>query len=187
MLRTKRLVLRPLRAGDEGWITRHIADPEVHRWLTSVPHPYAAADGAAFVERFAGRPGTLALVADDVPCGVLTIEHASRLADDRPAEWELGYWLRRDHWGRGLMTEAAEAAIRHHRAEHGATLHSGWITGNAGSARVLAKLGFQGPTHSEERHAFFHGRPVTVERVILPADAPFPPRHDPADAHPAHP
>ena len=41
MLRTKRLVLRPLRAGDEGWITRHIADPEVHRWLTSVPHPCA--------------------------------------------------------------------------------------------------------------------------------------------------
>lgn len=187
MLRTKRLVLRPLRAGDEDWIIPHITDPEVHRWLTSVPHPYTEADGAEFVARFAGRPGTLALVADDVPCGVLTIEPSNRFADDRPDDWELGYWLRRDHWGRGLMTEAAMAAVGQHRAEHAATIHSGWITGNVGSAAVLAKLGFRGPTHTEERHAFFHGRPVTVERVILPADAPFQPLHGTADANPARP
>lgn len=174
MLRTERLVLRPLRAGDADWIATEIARPEVQQWLTSRPHPYRLADARDFIARFGGGTGTRVIDADGTPCGVITIEAANSFADDRSGDWELGYWLRVDAWGRGLMTEAARAMLADHRARYRATIHSGWITGNAGSARVLAKLGFLGPTETLRRHAHFRGGPVPVERVHLPADAALP-------------
>jgi ribosomal-protein-serine acetyltransferase len=60
------------------------------------------------------------------------------------ASAELGYWLRTDLSGRGLMTEAAAAVVDFgfeqvhlHRIE----LHAG--RANAGSIRVAEKLGFR--------------------------------------------
>jgi ribosomal-protein-serine acetyltransferase len=57
---------------------------------------------------------------------------------------ELGYWLRTDLAGRGLMTEAARAVVDFAFEElglHRIELHAG--TENAGSIRVAEKLGFQ--------------------------------------------
>lgn len=39
MLRSERLVLRPLTGADADWIHTQITRPEVHRWLTGVPNP----------------------------------------------------------------------------------------------------------------------------------------------------
>jgi RimJ/RimL family protein N-acetyltransferase len=168
MLRTERLVLRPLIGADAEWITDNITHPEVHRWLTSLPHPYTRADGEDFIARFGGRQTSLAILDGYVPQGVITIESAKAFAEDRPEDWELGYWLRREAHGRGLMTEAARAMVDWHRATHGATLHSGWIAGNAASGRVLSKLGFLPEAEPVTRHSHYYGRDVQVVRVRLP-------------------
>lgn len=64
---------------------------------------------------------------------------------------ELGYWLRSDLAGRGLMTEAAEAVcdfafdhVRVHRIELRAAV------ANLGSRRVAEKLGFSREGHLRE-------------------------------------
>lgn len=160
MITTDRLVLRPLEFGDSGWITEHIRVPEVHTWLTRVPHPYTRADGETFVALYAGHPTMRVILHNGEPAGVVTL-----MGEDTP---ELGYWLRMESWGQGLMTEAAGALLHWHFAQGGGEVQSGWIRGNAGSESVLRKLGFQ-DAGSRRSISLFRGEEVEVIRVILPA------------------
>lgn len=52
---------------------------------------------------------------------------------------ELGYWIDRVLWGRGIATEALSAFLR---LEQTRPLHAGVAKHNAGSIRVLQKCGF---------------------------------------------
>jgi len=107
-----RLLLRPVMAADLPDLMAVNGDPEVTRFL-----PYdtwkSLEDGEAWLARSAalGNSGTgqlFALVAKPQPkvIGTLVLfryEEASRRV-------ELGYVLGRAHWGKGLMTEAIQAA-----------------------------------------------------------------------------
>ncbi len=64
--------------------------------------------------------------------------------DDGFQEWELSYGFRRNRWGRGYATEAADACVRHGFE----TLRLEKIVAdvdpaNTASAHVLEKLGFR--------------------------------------------
>ncbi len=52
---------------------------------------------------------------------------------------EIGYWIDRAFWGRGIATEALSAFLR---LEQTRPLHAGVATHNAASIRVLQKCGF---------------------------------------------
>jgi RimJ/RimL family protein N-acetyltransferase len=52
---------------------------------------------------------------------------------------EVGYWLGREWWGRGLATEALRQLLQ---VETRRPLHAHVAKGNAGSLRVLQKCGF---------------------------------------------
>ena len=57
--------------------------------------------------------------------------------------WELAYGLRRDRWGRGYATEAAQACVRHGFDELGLDrIVADVDPANAASVRVLEKCGF---------------------------------------------
>ena len=63
--------------------------------------------------------------------------------NEAPGRPELHYWIRTDHAGRGLTTEAARALIAWARGELG--VRSVWLWAgrdNAASRRVAEKLGF---------------------------------------------
>lgn len=142
--RTERLLLRPGWAEDATALVGAIADEAVVRNLSRVPWPYGPAEAEAFLglpqdER---RPRLLIFTRDSEPelvggIGIMDL-------DDGPAEQaELGYWIARAHWGRGYATEAARAVLD--MAFHGLRLgriEAGHFADNAGSGRVLAKLGF---------------------------------------------
>jgi Acetyltransferases, including N-acetylases of ribosomal proteins len=51
----------------------------------------------------------------------------------------VGYWIGREHWGRGIATRALEAFLREVAAR---PLHARVAKGNAPSIRVLEKCGF---------------------------------------------
>ncbi|MBL8874742.1 MAG: GNAT family N-acetyltransferase [Phycisphaerae bacterium] len=56
---------------------------------------------------------------------------------------EMGYWLGVPYWGRGVMTEAAQAVAAFAHGELGVhRLEAGVFDGNAASANVLRKVGF---------------------------------------------
>ncbi len=158
MIITDRLHLRPFEIGDAGWVTEHIRVPEVHTWLTRVPRPYTLDDGEGFVATHAGNPTMRVILHDGDPVGVVTL-----MGEGIP---DLGYWLKTAAWGQGLMTEAARALLDWHFAQGGGEVQSGWIRGNAGSEKVLRKLGFQ-DAGSRWAPSLFRGEEVEVIRVSL--------------------
>lgn len=103
------------------------------RWLSVVPFPYTRADADAFLSSKAVEPRVTWAICDDAGlCGVVSI---------RP---ELGYWIARDRWGRGYLTEAGRAARDAAFADPTRrSLGARHMVGNERSARVLAKLGFR--------------------------------------------
>ncbi|WP_415920457.1 GNAT family N-acetyltransferase [Tateyamaria sp. SN6-1] len=128
---TERLTLRPYRADDAQDVATLIGDFAVSKWLTRVPYPYTQADALAFIERNAGTPFVYAVTRDGVLIGCVSIMGA-----------DLGYWYGVPYWGQGYATEAACAAVDAYFATEAEPLGSGYLDGNAGSKRVLEKLGF---------------------------------------------
>jgi len=61
----------------------------------------------------------------------------------RDGKWGLGYWLAEAHWGQGLMSEAACAAVAHVTATWAPEkIIAGAYTDNPASGRILEKAGF---------------------------------------------
>jgi RimJ/RimL family protein N-acetyltransferase len=56
---------------------------------------------------------------------------------------ELGYWIARPFWGRGLATEACTALIDIARALGLQSVEGSHFLDNSASGRVLEKLGFE--------------------------------------------
>ena len=66
----------------------------------------------------------------------------SRVCDDHGA-WELSYGLRRDRWGMGYATEAAQACLRHGFEDLGLErIVADVDPDNIASIHVLEKCGF---------------------------------------------
>lgn len=162
-LKTERLILRPPGAQDAGWIARGIADPQVHRRLTAPPRPYLVADAVDWIAGIADQPGHFVIEEDGAPRGIV-----SCTLEDR--DEHLGYWLCRDAWGRGIATEAAAAAIGWAISSGLSEVTSGYIAGNAASAHVLGKLGFQ-ERGTARRYSAFHGAEVEIRTLALSVDA----------------
>lgn len=132
LLRTARLVLRPLCASDEEAFVAALGDPAVSAWLRELPHPFTADDFRAYLPQdWPGR--RWAVDADGAMVGLITLDP------------QLGYWISPRAQGKGYATEAARAVLGAHFADpEAAGLVTSHLMGNAGSARVLAKLGFRG-------------------------------------------
>lgn len=133
VIETPRLALRPVSPGDVAALLPAIGNYDVVRWLGRVPYPYRRSDAEAFVAANAAKAGRVWFVHD-----------ATGLVGGISVDGELGYWVRREVWGRGYAVEAAFAAIEAHFADRRAgDLPSGHFPGNDRSRRVLEKLGFR--------------------------------------------
>lgn len=134
--------LRPWRAGDERGLPAHADDREV--WLNlrdRFPHPYTSADARKWVRFAAAHPEVcLAIEVDGEAAGAVGFE----LHDDvERVSAEIGYWLGRRHWGRGIMTAAVSAATRYaFRTFEITRLYALPFSRNVASVRVLEKAGY---------------------------------------------
>lgn len=132
-LKTERLTLRAPIASDADMITRALSDFGVTKWLAQVPFPYSDGMAQDWLARSENRWPELAMVThNDVAIGCVDTKGGS-----------IGYWLARDAWGQGFMTEAATAMRDHFFQNSDASvLNSGYFKGNAASEGVLRKMGF---------------------------------------------
>lgn len=136
--------LRPWRATDADSLARHADDRSV--WLglrDAFPHPYTLEDARRFLAQVAAqRPTTFfALEVEGEAAGGIGL---SLGADVERLSAELGYWLARRHWGRGIATAAVLAFSRDRMRHHGLErIFALPYARNAASRRVLEKAGFQ--------------------------------------------
>ena len=113
-IETTRLLLRRLTRDDVDAIFAIIGDPIAMQYY---PRTFTREDAAEWIDRNLSRYekdgyGWLAIVLKSSgevigDCGL-----SWQLADEEPV-LELGYHLRRDHWGHGYATEAAQACMEY--------------------------------------------------------------------------
>ena len=88
-------------------IARLANDPGIAANLRDAfPHPYTLADAQGFIAAcMAAGPGQLllAILVDGQPAGSISLCQGQ---DIYRQSAELGYWLGRPYWGRGIMTQA---------------------------------------------------------------------------------
>ena len=171
-LRGPNLHLRPWRAGDEDALVPLANDRAVWRNMTErFPHPYTAADAAFWLGIANERPedqAQFAVLRDGALVGGVGFD---RKTDLHTRTAEIGYWVGREHWGRGIATEAltlaTAAAFEHFDFVR---LQAGVLGWNTPSCRVLEKAGYA----LEARHArlgFKDGEVTDIHLYVRLRDA----------------
>lgn len=139
--RSERLFLRPRFPEDARELHQAICDAGVVAMLSRVPWPYRRADA----EQYCAMPAE-----PQFPNFLITVPGSKGAPivggigfKPEGEDIELGYWIGRDHWGRGYATEAGRAALEIARAMGRKRVLSGHFVDNPASGRVLRKLGFR--------------------------------------------
>ena len=143
---TVNFALREWRPEDAPSIARHADDPQVAANLRDIfPSPYHLPDARAFIQSCMaadeGQAIFRAISVDGQAVGSIAL---TRGADVYRRSAELGYWLGRDFWGRGIMPAAVEEMCRlgFQRWDIVRVFAEPYAY-NAASRRVLEKAGFR--------------------------------------------
>lgn len=169
-LETERLWLRWPRLADAEALAKRAGDPEVSSQTATIPHPYNIDDAEQFVRRARAENGSgqgliLALAFKKTPNDPIGVIGAHGSAFRGTAH--LGYWLGREFWGRGLMTEAARGFVDLiYGVSSLGEIVCDSLPGNAASRRVQEKLGFMN-LGEIEIDAPARGGQVKVQRMRL--------------------
>lgn len=146
---TDRLILRKFSENDADAVHAYASDPEVCRYTDFGPNSWE--ETVAFVTMAMGRaPDSLSDLAitlrstHEVIGGCGAFIPKGEEPDERPHVREIGYVLRRDLWGQGLVTEAATALVSLLKATGSVTrVEARCRPENLASARVMEKLGMR--------------------------------------------
>lgn len=138
------VVLRPWGPEHRSGLVQQANDRDVWRNLfAGFPNPYTAEDAEFWISKGSKADRSLHLCIEvgsavaggvGITLGVGTAEKTG----------QLGYWLGRSHWGRGIATAAASAMLQHlKRNMPVARLEASVFEWNPQSMRVLEKIGFK--------------------------------------------
>jgi RimJ/RimL family protein N-acetyltransferase len=140
--RTPRLLLRPGFPEDAPALACAIADKAIVMNLAVVPWPYSIRDAEAFLAKPRDPVLPSLLIFERGPCAPQLVG-ACGLARRPSGSVELGYWIGRPFWGRGIATEACTALVDIARTLGLPSLEASHFIDNPASGRVLEKLRFQ--------------------------------------------
>ena len=144
MIETARLILRPWNEKDADSLFKYASDPDVGPIAGWAPHT-SVAESLEIIRTVFAAPEVYAVVLKETGeavgcCGLIFGDNVN---DARHREAELGYWIGKPYWGRGLMSEAVLAILK--RGFEVLGLDVIWCShydGNIRSKRVIEKAGF---------------------------------------------
>ena len=166
--RSERLLLRPPWPEDWNHVLGGIADETIVRNLASAPWPYRSEDARKFVQlpvdpKF---PRFLITRASDAALlGCIGIDSMDK------GEVELGYWIARQHWGRGYATEAGRAVLEIAQMLGHEKIVASHFLDNPASGKVLRKLGFEPTGRVVERFSCGRGEKSPTAEYELALEA----------------
>src|ERR1019366_5786205 len=143
----KQIHLSEFRLSDKPALIEHLNERDIYERTLRIPFPYTDADAEAFLARVAkateqhGQPAHFAIrTGDDAligGCGLNDFEVG------KSHQAEVGYWLAKGFWGRGIMTAVVQRVCQNAFEEFGLVkIIAHVVTHNPASARVLEKCGF---------------------------------------------
>lgn len=142
-LRTDRLLLRALLREDAPALVSLAGDRRIADTTATIPHPYHEQDARHIIQAASQGYATgsfyaYAITQESFVLGVLSLKRMPQ----EPGTAELGYWVGVPHWGKGYVTEAAQALLDFaFDTVHLSCVKAKLCVRNPASGRVLKKLG----------------------------------------------
>ena len=146
ILTTERLLLRPWNDDDADDLYLYAKDPEVGPIAGWPAHQSVDESLDVIRNVFTGREiYAICLKEDCRAIGAIELKLKGHTdMTDRDDECEMGYWLGKPFWGRGIMPEAVREMLRHAFEDLGMRkVWIGYYEGNDKSKRVQEKCGFR--------------------------------------------
>lgn len=145
-METERLLLRPWEESDAESLYTYAKDPDIGP-SAGWPAHQSVEESRSCIQKFASsrEAYALCLKTDGKAIGAIELKLKGHTdMTDRDDECEMGYWIGKPFWGRGLMPEAVKEMLRHAFEELGmAKVWIGYYEGNDKSRRVQEKAGFR--------------------------------------------
>ncbi len=146
IIKTKHFTLRPVKMSDASALARSINDKTIAHNTLHIPNPYSLRDAKDWINkcqrnnrRKQSQSFSLSIEIDGQIVGGIGFHNIARRH-----KAELGYWLARKYWGRGLMTKIVKTMVRYgFNALKLKRIYAFTFAYNKASARVLIKNGFK--------------------------------------------
>ena len=146
MFKTERLILRRWEDRDAESLFEYAKDPEVGP-IAGWPAHQSIEESREVIRNVlsAKEAYAICLKTDGKAIGTVELKlNGHTDMTEREDECELGYWLGKPFWGRGIMPEAVREMLRHAFEDLGMTkVWAGYYEGNIKSKRVQEKCGFR--------------------------------------------
>lgn len=145
MMETERLILRPWRESDAEALFKYASDPDVGPRAGWPPHK-SVEESLQIIRTVFNTPTMWAVelkeTGEAIGCvGYLPASVSNlQIPDD---QCEVGYWIGKPYWGRGICTEALRLVIDYcFNVKHYTVLWGDFFPSNPASGRVMTKCGF---------------------------------------------
>ncbi len=138
--------IRPLKKGDEKSLAKHANDKKVAMYLERLPSPYTLKDAKWFVDDSLkqwkkGSAYRFAIVVDGKVVGICGLDNVYKKGKEHYSD--LGYWLGRKYWRKGIMSKVVKAVVNFGFVEK--KMHRisvCYVEENIGSGKIIRNLGF---------------------------------------------
>lgn len=144
-LETERLILRPWAESDAAELYQYAKDPDIGP-IAGWPAHTSAENSREIIRAVLSEPETYAVVLKETgkPVGSVGILFAANsTAPVKEDEVEIGYWIGKPYWGRGLIPEAVRELLHRCFNDLGCSgVWCGYYDGNEKSRRAQGKCGF---------------------------------------------
>jgi len=146
-LKTERLIIRPLSEQDSEVIYKNVKEYEIAKWTINIPHPYPKDGAIKFIKQTKefmkkGMAYELAIQIESTKemVGVMSLLKVDR----RHKNAELGYWVAKKHWNKGIATEAASRVMEFgFQMLNLERIFAKCFHNNEASRRVMEKIGMK--------------------------------------------
>jgi RimJ/RimL family protein N-acetyltransferase len=148
ILVNEQIHLSEFRPSDKGALLEHLNDKDIYDRTLRIPFPYTEKNAdewlalVAQITKQQGRPVHFVIrSAADALIGCCGFD-GFQIGESHRAE--VGYWLAKPFWGRGIMPAVVQRVCQHAFAEFGLVKITARVFAhNPASARVLEKCGFE--------------------------------------------
>lgn len=144
-IHTQRLTLRRWKESDAGMLYRYASDPDVGPRAGWAPHRDTEESLEVIRNLFSNdRTWAIEMEGAEGPIGCIGyFTHSESNIGIGGNDAEIGYWIAKPFWNRGICTEALQAMVDYCFGEMGFdALWSDFFVDNPSSGRVMEKCGF---------------------------------------------